>query len=326
MKNPEIYIAVNDRGPAEYISSLLVELQIPVYLNCSEIAKKAFNLNANYIVLIDHLPIEKDIKLVLTGTCLGDGVDKQAIVYAKENNIKSISIIEHWSHYRQRFILNDNLLLPDIIFVNDEFAKQAAIEDELPADKLVIVGNPKLELISKFDINSIISDEKISDLDLSNSIVFVSESLRDDVDLVHGIDEYSALEDLIKLTPKEIKIFIKLHPVESIEKYKKYSERVLVLPKLKNNLSICAAPIIFGMGSMLLIECAIFHRNVISYRPNEKNEFLGNVIGATVKASSLQDLSSLLAKKNIEKTNDFSRKFNGSTAKIGLFLKEFLHG
>ena len=85
--------------------------------------------------------------MFLTGSALGDSIDKKLINISKKLKKPSISVIEHWSWYKKRFILNNNLILPDYIFVNDKIAYEEAIMDGLPKKKLLIKGNPVLEKI-----------------------------------------------------------------------------------------------------------------------------------------------------------------------------------
>ena len=45
----------------------------------------------------------KNIRLVVTGTCLQEGLDKKLVNWAKLNNIKSISCVDHWTLLKDRF-------------------------------------------------------------------------------------------------------------------------------------------------------------------------------------------------------------------------------
>ena len=72
-------------------------------------------------------------------------MDKKIINWANQLGLPSISIIDHWSWYRKRFELNNQLVLPDFIFVNDDIAYDDALSEGLPSEKIVIAGNPVLE-------------------------------------------------------------------------------------------------------------------------------------------------------------------------------------
>ena len=106
-----------------------------------------FNNEKDLIFLEEKFLKKEKVKpLILTGTSLGSNtIDKKGILFAKKWNLKCFSIIEHWSWYKKRFESNNQIILPQKIFVNDRKAKDDAISDGLPSEKLVILGNPVLE-------------------------------------------------------------------------------------------------------------------------------------------------------------------------------------
>ena len=111
-------------------------------------SKKVFDShNIRSVLSYDEINFT-DFKLVITGTCLNECIDK-ILIQAKENNIKTISIIEHWSLYMNEFLLNNKKILPDYIFVNDDLAKQESIIEGIPEKKIVVIGNPYLENLKK---------------------------------------------------------------------------------------------------------------------------------------------------------------------------------
>ena len=83
---------------------------------------------------------------------------------------------------------------------------------------------------------------------------------------------------------------------------------------------ISIADVFVGMGSMLLLEIALFRANVISYRPNSRKEFIGERLGATVPAQNIQQLSRSI---NGTRTQDSNwTRFKGSQNRITSFLKD----
>ena len=54
---------------------------------------------------------------------------------------------------------------------------------------------------------------------------------------------------------------------------------------------------VIGMGSMLLIEAGMIRNDVISYRPNEKFEFVGNKYKITKLVKTLRSLKTELSKR-----------------------------
>ena len=99
--------------------------------------------------------------IILTGSAIGQRtLDKLAILESKKRGIKCYSVIEHWSWYRKRFATNNGLILPDKILLNDEISKMKAVQDGLPEEQLVVLGNPVLESLSKKNTRKIFSKKK----------------------------------------------------------------------------------------------------------------------------------------------------------------------
>ena len=118
-----IIFGCSDVGPAKY----LVQIANTFCSNAVCISNKPTNsiFKKMGIRIVDDISSYKDIKLVVTGTSLGsisESVDKKLIYWAKNRNIPTVSIIEHWSWYRKRFETEKGLMLPDYIIVNDIIA------------------------------------------------------------------------------------------------------------------------------------------------------------------------------------------------------------
>ena len=93
-------------------------------------AKKIFHRNLD-INLVDQneQTIQNfldEIDLLICGTSWQSSLEREFIFEAKKSKIKVISILDHWVNYRERFIVNKSLVLPDEIWVCDEFAYKKA--------------------------------------------------------------------------------------------------------------------------------------------------------------------------------------------------------
>ena len=134
-----ILISAQDVGPAKYISFFLKKIKIKYLCIASKLSKKVFDShNIRSVLSYDEINFT-DFKLVITGTCLNECIDKKILIQAKENNIKTISIIEHLL-YMNRFLLNNKKILLDYIFVNDDLAKQESINEGIPEKKLLLLN------------------------------------------------------------------------------------------------------------------------------------------------------------------------------------------
>lgn len=214
---------------------------------------------------------------LITGTSANDKTEKFLWKEAKNLNIKSMAILDHWLNYGIRFSkygLNEMSkfdkkcdFLPNFIIVMDEFAKQEMINDGVPEYIIYTFGNPHFENIINLSKNVKNVRFKFA-RDDEFLITFASEPYTED----YGKGkEKIVLEDLIEFTQdKKVKIVIKLHPKEDISKYTEYKN--VILDKNTSSIDIImASDLIVSMTSMFLIEAMILNKNILSYQPEETN-------------------------------------------------------
>jgi CDP-glycerol glycerophosphotransferase (TagB/SpsB family) len=250
-----------------------------------------------------------------------------------QNNIRTISIIEHWSLYRKRFEVNGQYIYPDMIFVNDEQAKKDAINDGIPESKLYIVGNPVLENTTKYkySINDRLKWRSGLGISKESKIVtFISESFKADFQEgspeFQGFDEFDVLNDILEALNNESILIVKLHPAESRNKYDFLTKNsnIFVVGDMDINKLIEFSDILIGMGSMLLMEASMIRNTVYSYRPNEKIEFIGNKNGMVKKIHNKMELKEKLSNYEIENFSVTNNIFNGSTRNIVNLIQKSL--
>jgi len=321
-----ILFVAGDAGPAKYLSYLARSLEPKEYVCISSaISRRVFiNMSVNCLDSINDFDM-KEVAVIVTGTCLNDGVDKKAVSIGKKERIKTISIIEHWSLYKKRFELNEQYLFPDMIFVNDNQAKEEAVIDGIPSGKLHIVGNPVLENVTKYEYSTNDELEWRNNFGLSKGrkvITFVSESFKDDFKddspEFQGFNEFNVLNDILEVLNNESILIIKLHPAEVSNKYDfcLKNPNIFIVDETDINKLIEFSDIIIGMGSMLLIEASIINGAVYSYRPNEKIEFIGNKNGMVKKIHNKIELKEKLSTYKAESFVVTNNVFIGSTKNI----------
>jgi hypothetical protein len=331
-----ILFVVNDAGPAKYLAYVAKKLDKNQY-RCisSNISSKIFTeFGIKSSSNINDININiKSIDLIVTGTCLQSGIDKEFIQIAKRYKIKTISIIEHWSLYKKRFELNERYFFPDKIFINDSLAFEEAINSGIERELLQIMGNPVLEYIKKKNYSN---KEKLKwkeDLQIHKEkkiTTFISESLREDFPKgskdYQGFDEFDVLNDILINLRNENVLIVKLHPEESKEKYNflKIFPNILIFEREDVGKLISFSDTLVGMGSMLLIEAAMTESNVYSYRPNEKISFVGNTNGMVKKINNTKELKAMLALSKSSNNFKVINKFKGSTSKIVQNLQSYL--
>lgn len=321
-----ILFGCQDKGPANYLSLLNQGLKSGTKWIGSELVKPYFSSQG--FVLADLDLIYDNINLVVTGTCLGEGLDKELLFEAKERRIKSVSIVDHWSWYHKRFVLDGQLLPPDFIILNDQTAVESAVLDGLPRNILFPLGNPGLESLIYQRPSASLKNEVLAQFNLSNekrTIVFVSEDLSVDfkkntLDFL-GYDEYDVLKIAQSaLSPKD-QLVIKLNPAEDKNKYGelKLKDNVLILDNLSFNRLSVLGDVFIGMASMLLLELAVIGEKVFSLRPNALKSFIGEELGMTIPSQNTKSIKILL-NNELKRPSNVEKRFVGSTHRITTFL------
>ena len=297
-----ILYAAQDPGPNVYIK---------LFLKKTKYKKK----NIKNFLELKNIN-KKKIDFVITGTALGNSLDKKIVKWAKKNKILSISVIEHWTLFRERFHLKKKYYYPDFILVNDNAAKQLAISDGIPREKIIISGNLILKRILE-------KKKKIKILKNKN-ILFISEPISEQYSRsmlsLYGYDEFKTLKYIIKNKPNDYKITIKIHPKEKVNKYSKFSSFVKIIKN--KNLSILSKNYfyIIGMTSMLLIELGIIRNDIISFRPNSKIKFFICKAGLAKNVTSELELKKNFKVKPRNNNKKFLNQINSFSIKTDSLL------
>jgi hypothetical protein len=268
--------------------------------------------------------------LVVAGANIHQRMDMDFMLAAKELAIPVLSIIDHSCWYSDRFKRSDGtMVLPDYIFVNELTAKQEAVEDGIAEEILYVMGNPVMELTGMRIRNPKPRSIWLDDLGLPDKkiVVFVSEPYRKFLpkgsQRCVGFDEYEVLDDLLSVVMETHKVLIKLHPEEEPDKYLEYGDATVVKDTDMSSL-ILNADFFVGMGSTLLLEAAMHRDDVLSYRPNQRIEFLGNRTGVTFQVEDRQQLGDILRGELKVKARNSGVKgcFEGSIERITRFIED----
>ena len=288
-----IIIGASEIGSLEYIKLLLPEIN-------------------NYKIVYNYKEFFKNIKkynkaTILTGTCIGYQLDKQIINYCVRNNIKSISILDSWGNYEERFFYKKKQYLPDHIIVNDLENYKQLKKIGIKKSKIFIGGNPIIQKhIIKFEKNKYINNNKI--LNLPQRILFISEPYNENFKThfkKYLFDEFSVLKMIISMNNNS-KILIKLHPSEDYKKYQNFTNRnIRVLRTINFDILNKYNFKIIGMTSILLIKLSFIHNKVYSFIPNKSKNFLAKNIFNIKFIHSIRAL-----KKIINKDENNKNKFN----------------
>ncbi len=178
-------------------------------------AKKIWESAFPEVVLYDS--IEQAIEgseLLISGTGWASDIEHESRRVAKRKTVKSIAFIDHWVNYAERFVRNGEQVLPDEIWVTDEYALELAL-DAFPGKFVLKVPNYYLE-------------KQLRDIALLNKptnpeLLYILEPIRSNWGRnIPG--EFQALEYFISKfpqlgIPKETAICLRPHPSDLEGKY-----------------------------------------------------------------------------------------------------------
>lgn len=334
-----ILFCADDTGPALNLAILINGMKGARYaVYAGSVAHDVFRSNGIKSSLVERPyrasqidAIFQEVKpiLVVTGTSWCDALEKHVLLSACKKGIRTIAIIEHWSWYSDRFVLEGRKILPDSIIVNDLIAKEEAVDNGLPAGRIYPLGNLVLEHLAGGEIRTMPEEKWRETLGLPEKdiVTFVSEDYAKDnfmkPSACHGFDEYEAIEDIIDAAGRNYHIIIKLHPAEDKDKYDKLrNKNISVIGKVDKGPLIAYSKLFIGMGSILLLEAALHRRDVISYRPRENRGFVGNKLGVTCLVKERKGLEEIFAGRKSVSNRVFGDNFKGSFERIGNFIRK----
>ncbi|KKI99119.1 glycosyltransferase family protein [Prochlorothrix hollandica] len=170
-------------------------------------------------------------KILISGTGWQSHLEHEARKIARDLKIKSVAVIDHWTNYCDRFIRDAEEVLPDEIWVTDEYAKKLAM-NHFP--NLPILQLPNLYL------DNIVGEVQSAKISVAKSsttrLLYVLEPIRQVWDKSDQQGEFQALDffinniDLLECG-KNISIKLRPHPSDHLGKYNQWI-------KLQNKLNI----------------------------------------------------------------------------------------
>lgn len=252
--------------------------------------------------------------------------DKKFINIARRLRKPTISIVDSWMNYKERFgeklkFISDNILAIDKEMKND--LQKIGIERNV----IKITGSPRFDKFSK--IKNI---KKTKNLIIFNSQPIPQKEKLNEVEIFKDI-----VETLEKIHPSK-KIIITFHPTREISKKdkEKYDSIIkgskLMIGKAKNNKKTNylnkTAELVTGICSMALFDAALIEKRVLSYQPGKdiKNDKLqSNKYGWSVpvykKEYLFKTIENMLKRKApIGKKQRSEYTQNNSTQKVINFI------
>ncbi len=227
-------------------------------------------------------------RAIVTGTSMptspGGQLENKMRLLAREKNIFSVAILDHWSNYKERFLLRKKFntkYLPDIFCIMDSRAKDEMLAEGFPESILKITGQPAFDGLSELSANfnslRILTRQTMGLKESDTLIGFVSEPVKNDYENSRGYTEETVLSDLIAHILPSVQnsiLGVKFHPREEIRKFahlEKASNRVIFLTQFSSDQFLAASDIIIGMTSSLLIQAQLLGLKPLSYQPLAKS-------------------------------------------------------
>ncbi len=134
-----IAVVAHDAGAANLIIGWLsdcddLEIKISLGGPAERLWKATFG-NAENLSIQDALA---GASILISGTSYISLIEHAAREAAKERHVYSVAVIDHWVNYRERFLRNSIQILPDEVWVADQFAFKLAKNcfSELPVQQL----------------------------------------------------------------------------------------------------------------------------------------------------------------------------------------------
>jgi hypothetical protein len=275
-----LLIVAYDAGGAEVISSYVRQQQLTCIYS---LAGPALNIFQKKIGDIKNLPLEKAMMScdsLLCGTGWQSELEWEAVQLANKYGKHSVAFLDHWVHYKERFIRKGGLQLPSEIWVGDEDALRIAqnvfSDVSLP---IKLVPNPYVNDI-KNDLSKYAAEHKSSDL--GKRILYICEAMQED-ELIYqknkrawGYTEADALryffENISILSSEACQITIRPHPAEKPGKYQWVSKEYKQFPiKISEGRTlvqdVLESDLIVGCESMALTIALLAGKRVISCIP-----------------------------------------------------------
>ena len=153
-------------------------------------------------------------KTLLTGT-VGQALEHDAKLKAKNNGIKSVAVIDHWFNYKERFIRENVEVLPDTIWVSDKHAYKEATKCFPNIDIVEQKNDYMLEQVKQINSHEVKKNKKFT------NILYLLEPIRDSWVGKEVLGEFEALDFFMKSISKlnlGKKFSIILNPIPQIQK------------------------------------------------------------------------------------------------------------
>lgn len=178
-------------------------------------------LDCGYLIAQNSVALGRYSSVITSTSSAETAWETVWIARAREQKIKTISLLDHWTNYSSRFLLDNKLVLPDELWVCDDYAAQLALKFQIENPSY-----PSAQKITNFYLMDQV--EYIQAHSITNAteerILFVSEPSYNPLYTATGI-----LEDFLQLVERADNcpqlIRLRLHPRECVDDYTEVCKR-----------------------------------------------------------------------------------------------------
>jgi hypothetical protein len=216
----KVCIVSHDAGGAENVAAYLAaQNEMETLFVLAGPAIKVFERRMGDIKIADLEEAIAACDWCLCGTGWQSDLEWKAIASAHKAGKRTIAFLDHWVNYRERFTRNGQEVLPDEIWVADEYAKKMA-EQIFPDLIIKQQQDWRLEMLNS-EIKSLEIEQPAHGF---THILYVLEPIREAWGLLEKPGEFMALDYFIEHKDRldlcaDLLIRIRPHPSDPAEKY-----------------------------------------------------------------------------------------------------------
>jgi len=272
---PEILCLARQAGTATAFGPLVDALErggVGVRLAALGAAAKAWSerrplTGGCFEDLVDSLDSGPSPRVLITGTSADPEDDARSWEWARTRQIPTVAFVDSWVNYAERFTAAGGgwvAPLPDNIGCVDELAARRLKEAGLPADRVLVLGNPAFDGLAS----------RVTPAPPRPGLVvlFASQPLAG-----RGFpapwDEHRALDMLLEALAAanlgSVTVRVRLHPAEAPDKFADLAARpspvrVVIDTEPDRIRSVSSSHLVVGVATMLQVEARWLGRPAVS--------------------------------------------------------------
>jgi len=224
-----VLIVSYDAGGAEIISSWVRNNPANEYTYLLDgPAIKIFSKKVSIIkktVIEDLEATIQNFDIVMVGTSQSNSLEKIAITKSIKNSVKCIAYLDYWHGFKERFMINDHLVIPDEVWTADKYAFEIA-RRELPEANVILKNNPYINDILEEKNRILSSKDKIGRTKTFN-ILYLCQPYNqwyiDDSGEQKKLTDIKGIEYFLNILSdcelKDVEVKLRPHPLDDVNKY-----------------------------------------------------------------------------------------------------------